>query len=95
MEVVAELTARKVDRGERLPQGSGMQAKVDTSLPPALDALKPLLASSDIDRVAGLCLSLLFEIVELSERVARLEGADASAANERITRLVERAVGRQ
>ena len=61
-----------------------------------IDALrqKVVVPSADIDRVAGLCLSLLFEIVELSERVARLEGADAAAANDRIARLVERAVGR-
>jgi hypothetical protein len=75
-----------------LPQGFGMPD--NTTVPSSLDALRPLLASADIDRVAGLCLSLLFEVVELSERVARLEGADAAAANERIARLVERAIGR-
>jgi hypothetical protein len=72
-----------------------MPDPADKSQPLYYDRLRPLLASGDVDRVAGLCLSLLFELAELSERVAKLEGADPAKANERIAALVERAVGRK
>lgn len=71
-----------------------MATPAETKLPPSIADLRPLLAERDIDRVAGLAMSLLFELAELSERVARLEGADPAAASERIARLVERALAR-
>jgi hypothetical protein len=64
-------------------------------IPPSIADLKTLLADADIDRVAGLAMSLLAELTELSERIAKLEGADPSKSAERIAALVERTLARQ
>jgi hypothetical protein len=63
-------------------------------LPPSIENLRPLLAASDVDRVAALAMSLLTELTDLSERVAKLEGANTDEAHARIARLVERVLAR-
>ena len=63
-------------------------------LPPSIEKLRPLLAASDVDRVAGLAMALLSELAAISERVAALEGADPAVAQERIAALVERVVAK-
>jgi hypothetical protein len=63
-------------------------------LPPSIEKLRPLLASSDVDRVAALAMALLAELADLGERVAKLEGADPAASQARIARLVERVLAR-
>ena len=63
-------------------------------LPPSIEGLQPLLASTDIDRVAALAMALVGELSELSERVARLEGADPAQGQARIAQIVERVLSR-
>lgn len=63
-------------------------------LPTSIEGLRPLLASADIDRVAALAMTLVGELAELSERVARLEGADPAQAQARIAQLVERVLAK-
>jgi hypothetical protein len=54
-------------------------------------ANRRLLSESDVDRLAGVLANLLEEVVALSERVAKLEGAaDADEMQDRINRLVDR-----
>lgn len=66
-----------------------------TRLPPSIEHLRPLLATADVDRVAAMVVSLLVEVVDLSERLARLEGnAAAETQTERIAALVERVLSR-
>ncbi len=67
----------------------------ENRLPPSIENLRPLLASGDVDRVAALVMSLLVEVVDLSERVAELEGqAPVEGQPERIARLIERVLAR-
>ena len=71
-----------------------MKKSPGSRLPPSIENLRPLLAASDVDRVASLAMALLSELAALSERVAALEGADAAAAQQRIAALIERVVAK-